>query len=95
MDGVWGMTGGYDPGVMTAGGLTSGQVAALELWARGYGVRGVAAALYFSPGYVYQLLAGAREVLGVETNGAAVVVAVGLGLIDLPGVEEVRRNYEL
>lgn len=92
MGGVWGMMRGYAPGVMTAGGLSSGQVAALELWARGYGVRGVAEVLHYTPGYVYQLLAGAREVLGVETNAAAVVVAVGLGLIDLPGVGEVRRS---
>jgi len=82
-------------GVMTAGGLTGGQVAALELWARGYGVPEVAEALYYSAGYVYQLLAGARETLGVETNTGAVVLAVGLGLIELPGVGEVRRNYEL
>ena len=76
--------------------LSEGHVRMLELVARDLHPTAAAAALAYAPFYGYTLMAEARDVLGVETNTGAVIVAVGLGLIGLPGVDELRiTNYEL
>ena len=64
----------------------------LLVWlARGYDVAGIAARTYFSVGWIYARLRRVRDLLGVRTNVGAVVEGLRLGLVGMPGEEEMWR----
>ena len=60
----------------------------LVLLARGMTPQDAAQVLCISPAFFYAELRRIRDVLGVNTNAAAVVVALAVGLVELPEVGE-------
>lgn len=64
----------------------------LLVWlSRGYDVARIAERTCYSEGWVYMRLRNVRVALGVRTDVGAVVEGLRLGVIGLPGEEEMWR----
>lgn len=68
--------------------LSARQRMFLQLLAQGHTARGVAIETRYSWAYVYAQMRVAREVLGAQTNTAAVVAGLRAGIISMPSPDE-------
>lgn len=71
--------------------LTALQLEILSMLSRGYSLAEIAAQKTYSHGYVCQMVATLREEFDTASNTALVLEGVRLGVIRMPGREEIRR----